>query len=66
VRIVELQCEECAEVRDFEQPPCLDGHGADCDEWVCTGCGSALLIASFPAVQLRGRRARGHAPRRAA
>ncbi|GAA1792894.1 hypothetical protein HC028_02045 [Planosporangium flavigriseum] len=55
MRFLELYCSHCATVCVFEQPPCRDGHDADCDEWVCTGCGDALLIASFPPVRLERR-----------
>jgi hypothetical protein len=37
-------CSACGDERPFEQPPCADGHGADCPEWACADCGSALLI----------------------
>jgi hypothetical protein len=42
--MIEVYCPECAELEVFEQPPCADGHGADCPEWVCLTCGTALLI----------------------
>jgi hypothetical protein len=42
--MIETYCPECAELEAFEQPPCLDGHGADCPEWLCLTCGTALLI----------------------
>jgi heterodisulfide reductase subunit A-like polyferredoxin len=57
VRFLELYCGQCAKVCLFGQPQCQDGHGADCDEWACTGCGDALLIASFPPVRVERRRA---------
>lgn len=37
-------CTTCAVETAFEQPGCLDGHAADCPEWVCVGCGDALFI----------------------
>ncbi|MFI7427224.1 hypothetical protein ACIBPB_09580 [Micromonospora sp. NPDC049836] len=43
----ELHCDACQDVVPFEAPPCVDGHGADCPELVCTGCGAAVLIATF-------------------
>ncbi|MFE9204781.1 hypothetical protein [Micromonospora sp. NPDC007230] len=43
----EFHCDTCEGVALFEAPPCVDGHGADCPELVCTGCGAALLIATF-------------------
>lgn len=56
-RIV-LVCAECAVERVFEQPPCADGHGADCPEWACTGCGAAVLVGLAPAAGPAGGRAR--------
>ena len=44
-----LWCTGCRAVREFEQPPCGDGHGRDCPELSCTMCGEALLGPSaFP------------------
>jgi hypothetical protein len=40
-------CPTCDDVREFVQPPCVDGHTADggeCPEWACADCGTALLI----------------------
>jgi hypothetical protein len=45
-----LVCAECARERVFEQPPCVDGHGADCPEWACTSCGNAVLVGTAPAI----------------
>jgi hypothetical protein len=42
--MIELYCSECADFEVFEQPPCVDGHGADCPEWLCVICGTAVLI----------------------
>ncbi|HEY3691803.1 MAG TPA: hypothetical protein VGL46_16165 [Pseudonocardiaceae bacterium] len=42
--MIELYCPECADFGAFEQPPCVDGHGTDCPEWLCLICGTALLI----------------------
>jgi hypothetical protein len=63
VSIVELYCDRCAAVAGFQQPPCRDGHGTDCDEWACVACGAALLIASFT---VRPERRRAAGGRRAA
>jgi hypothetical protein len=44
-------CPTCAGEREFVQPPCIDGHtadGAECPEWACADCGTALLIGVFP------------------
>ncbi|GAB3085646.1 hypothetical protein [Micromonospora schwarzwaldensis] len=57
----ELYCDTCEGVVLFEAPLCGDGHGADCPELACTGCGAAVLIASFASPAPR--RARGRAPR---
>jgi hypothetical protein len=43
VETVRLWCAGCRAERDFEQPPCIDGHGRDCPELACTHCGEALL-----------------------
>jgi hypothetical protein len=42
-----VYCSTCGDERDFEQPPCPDGHGSDCPERACTACGTAVL-AGFP------------------
>jgi hypothetical protein len=64
----ELYCDVCEGVAPFEAPPCADGHGADCPELVCTGCGTAVLIATFTfgVTRLADRRNRPPAHRRAA
>ena len=36
-------CPGCRAERVVEQPPCLDGH-ADCPEWVCVECGTAIVF----------------------
>lgn len=46
--VVELHCMECRRVQPFEQPECVDTHGADCPEWVCIPCGSAVFAAVTP------------------
>jgi hypothetical protein len=43
-----LSCPECRAERDFEQPLCADGHGADCPEWLCVECGCGLFLATYP------------------
>jgi hypothetical protein len=37
-----LTCPTCAALRAAEQPPCADGHGADCPDRACVECGTAL------------------------
>lgn len=59
----ELHCDACQDVVPFEAPPCVDGHGADCPELVCTGCGAALLIATVTVrPRRRDQRRRGSRP----
>ena len=41
----DLYCAACDAVMLFEAPPCDDDHPDECPELVCTGCGSAVLIA---------------------
>jgi hypothetical protein len=65
-----LPCPECADESVFEQPPCEEGHGAECPEWFCVACGYAVLVCeaqvgllsadSSPAAPGR-RRSRPHA-----
>ncbi|GGO16489.1 hypothetical protein [Micromonospora parathelypteridis] len=63
----ELYCDICEGMAPFETPPCVDGHDADCPELICTGCGAAVVIATFayPVTRLAERRrpqpARRHA-----
>jgi hypothetical protein len=39
-----VYCSTCGDEREFEQPPCADGHGPDCPERACTVCGTAVLV----------------------
>jgi hypothetical protein len=48
---VPRHCSSCGEERDFEAPPCADGHGCDCPELVCRTCGAAL-VTDLPPVSL--------------
>ncbi|MGB8963884.1 MAG: hypothetical protein WCC38_18245 [Pseudonocardiaceae bacterium] len=60
--MIDLCCPECAAVQAFEQPPCVDGHGADCPEWFCLDCGTAVLIdAPIQPVERRPRALRSRA-----
>lgn len=43
-------CVACATDQAFEQPPCPDGHGADCPEWLCLDCGSAVVLSGVVAL----------------
>ncbi len=39
------RCAGCDAERQFEQPPCPDGHGAgECPEWACQECGHAITL----------------------
>ncbi|MEU8425453.1 hypothetical protein AB0C15_31725 [Micromonospora sp. NPDC048835] len=64
----EFHCDVCEGVTPFEAPPCVDGHGTDCPELICTGCGAAVVIATVaaPVVRLAGGRRRQPARRHAA
>ncbi|SCG46501.1 hypothetical protein [Micromonospora humi] len=55
----DLYCDTCEGVVLFEAPFCGDGHGVDCPELVCTGCGAAVLVAAitFPTSARSRRRA---------
>ena len=41
-------CSTCRAEVLFEQPDCLEEHGADCPEWVCVQCGDAVLLGFDP------------------
>jgi hypothetical protein len=45
-------CSSCGEEREFEAPPCIDGHGCDCPELVCVSCGEAL-VTDIPVIVTR-------------
>ena len=51
---LELLCDACAGTRTHEQPPCAEGHGGLCPDWICTGCNTAVFIA--PVIMLVDRR----------
>jgi hypothetical protein len=44
VREREWRCISCDGEMLFEAPPCVDGHD-ECPELVCTGCGTAEVLA---------------------
>lgn len=37
-------CPMCGGPQLLEVPDCPDGHGAQCPDRVCAGCGSALFL----------------------
>jgi hypothetical protein len=44
--LVTRYCRECGQDQGFGQPHdghCPDVPDGDCPEWVCTGCGAALI-----------------------
>ena len=43
--LVELWCATCDGTTGHETVPCPDGHGADCPDVVCTGCGEVAIVA---------------------
>ncbi|QKW37553.1 hypothetical protein HUT06_29030 [Actinomadura sp. NAK00032] len=55
-----MYCSTCGDERVFEQPPCPDGHGAECPERACTECGTAILVGLPPVTAAP--RATGPAP----
>jgi hypothetical protein len=50
------ECPDCAGEREFVQPECADGHGADCPEWACVECGAAIVVGLFPFEEIQDRR----------
>ena len=46
-------CPACGEDAEFVQPPCTDGHtedGAECPEWACADCGTAIVTGGAAVV----------------
>ncbi|HEU4422765.1 MAG TPA: hypothetical protein VFR67_09540 [Pilimelia sp.] len=41
----EMYCAICEADMVFDAPPCPDGHGLECPELLCTGCGTAVFGA---------------------
>jgi hypothetical protein len=46
-------CHDCGQDQAFDQPhedpgSCPDTPDGECPEWVCTGCGAALLTGAAP------------------
>ncbi|MCZ7418199.1 MULTISPECIES: hypothetical protein [unclassified Micromonospora] len=58
----ELHCDICGSIQPFEAPPCVDGHGADCPERACAGCGAAIMmfVSTAPRRSTRRRAAVHH------
>ena len=53
-------CATCRGDVSFEQPECLDGHGGDCDEWVCVRCSEAFVVGFAVAERIAASRATSH------
>ncbi|MEJ5913196.1 hypothetical protein [Pseudokineococcus sp. 1T1Z-3] len=47
----DLDCAVCGRDVPHELVECLDGHGEDCPDRVCTDCGSVLVVGSAPLLQ---------------
>ncbi len=43
-----LDCSLCGTAMPFETPGCADGHGDDCPDRVCVGCGTVLVVGLVP------------------
>ncbi len=41
-------CPSCQDETLFETPDCLEGHGHDCPERLCSACGSAAFASQWP------------------
>ena len=37
-------CSPCGDEQVFEVPPCEDGHGEECLDLACVGCGHAISV----------------------
>ncbi len=37
-------CTVCGTTQLIDAPPCADGHGDQCPERACAGCGAAVFI----------------------
>ncbi len=53
MRTVLRHCPSCGDEREFEPPPCPDGHGTDCPELVCLECGMAVFLGTVLPAQRR-------------
>ena len=42
--VLVLHCASCRDEREFEQPPCVDGHDVDCPELACVECRMAVVL----------------------
>lgn len=46
-------CVTCGRTMPFELVDCVDGHGEDCPDRVCVGCGTVLVVGPAPLGQRR-------------
>ena len=49
----QLYCPVCHDDIAVELLPCLDGHGDDCAERVCTACSTVIFAGAVPSTGLR-------------
>jgi hypothetical protein len=58
-----MHCRTCDAVRVFEQLPYAEGDNhdddADCQEWLCTACGEAFLVAPLSVLAVHVRTSQG-------
>ncbi|MEJ5945445.1 hypothetical protein WDZ17_09090 [Pseudokineococcus basanitobsidens] len=47
----DIDCSVCGRAVPHELVECVDGHGEDCPDRVCTDCGSVLVVGSAPALR---------------
>jgi hypothetical protein len=41
--VITAYCAGCRAEREFEVPPCVEGHGDDCPDLACVECGLAMF-----------------------
>jgi hypothetical protein len=41
--VITAYCAGCRAEREFEAPPCAEGHGDDCPDLACVECGLAMF-----------------------
>ncbi len=46
--LAQVDCSTCGTAMPFELLECLDGHGEDCPDLVCTGCGYVVVVGPAP------------------
>jgi hypothetical protein len=46
--VEQVYCPVCHDETQVELLPCLDGHGQDCAERVCTRCATVIFAGAVP------------------